>query len=79
MSSVTEVAGGGNEMRIPVPTRPASVCLTAEEIIRVIKGEVVNGVEMDFYDTLDPLKLGLIDDAVLTRIDDLYDDDEDDE
>ena len=56
-----------------------TICLTAEEVIRVIRGEVVNGVEMDFNDTLDPLKLGLIDDAVLTRIDDLYGDDEDEQ
>jgi hypothetical protein len=56
-----------------------TICLTAEEVIRVIRGEVVNGVEIDFNDTLDPLKLGLIDDAVLTRIDDLYGDDEDEQ
>jgi hypothetical protein len=79
MSSATEVTGGGNEMRIPVPQSKATICLTAEELIRVIRGEIINGVEMDFNDACDPLKMGLIDDAVLTRMDELYGDDEDDE
>jgi hypothetical protein len=59
--------------------KPNNICLSVEEIIRLIEGEVVQGIELDFNDSVDPHRLSILDDAVQTRIEDLYGDDEDDE
>jgi hypothetical protein len=45
----------------------AGVCLTAEEVIEIVRGKTVKNVELDFNDACDPLKMGLIGDAVMTR------------